>query len=203
VDANSQTYGQTYSQSYGTAAAPVADSSSSYQIELFAPESSTHAASTYSAPSYTTSSAKTHQVAKGETLYRISKLYGVSIADIQAENGLTSTSLSIGQSVRIPGAIIESVNTVSRPIYANTTSGSSYISNHVVEPVPVWNSTGIQTSIASEAVYAVLPKDTLYKISRFTCVGVKDLIARNGISNPDALKPGDHLTLPAGHCLNR
>jgi len=48
-----------------------------------------------------------------------------------------------------------------------------------------------------------LPKDTLYKISRFTCVDVKDIISRNGISNPDDLSPGDMLTLPAGHCLTR
>jgi len=61
----------------------------------------------------------------------------------------------------------------------------------------------IETSISSEKTYAVLPKDTLYKISRFTCVDVKDIIARNGISNPDSLSPGDKITLPAGHCLSR
>jgi len=199
----------TYStQTYETTTAPVADANSSYQIELFAPETPTYtaAAPTYTAPTYSTSSAKTHTVSKGETLYRISKLYNVSIPDIQAENGMSGTTLSVGQHIRIPGVIVESANTYAQPIYANTTSSTSntsYINNRVVEPTPVWRSSGIETTISSEATYAVLPKDTLYKISRFTCVGVKEIISRNGISNPNDLTPGQRLTLPAGHCLSR
>jgi len=197
---------------------PVANRDSNYQIELFAPETPTYSASTYaaptyaaptySAPTYTTSSAKTHTVSKGETLYRISKLYGVSIPDIQAENAMSGTTLSVGQHIRIPGVIVESANTVSQPIYANTESNltprrSTNITRRVVEPAPVWQSSGIETSIASEAIYAVLPKDTLYSISRRTCTAVSEIISRNGIANPNALKPGQRLTLPAGHCLPR
>lgn len=188
------------SQAYGATTTTTNERSPSYQMELFAPEASTYAATTYS-PSYTSSAAKTHRVAKGETLYSISKLYGVSIPAIQAENGMNSIDLSIDQSVRIPNVITQSANTVSQPIYANSTRGNSYITNHVVEPVPVWQSTGIETSISSERVYGVLKKDTLSSISRRTCVSVKDIIARNGITNPDHLSPGDRLTLPVGHCL--
>jgi len=199
-----------------------ADRDSSYQIELFAPETPTYSESTYTstasaAPTYApaTTGLRTHKVSKGETLYRISKLYGVSIADIQAENGMSDTTLSVGQRVNIPGVILHSDNTVSQPIYANTAPvtqpqpqvqtprRSTNITRRVVEPAPVWTSSGIETSIASEAVYAVLPKDTLYSISRRTCVGVSDIISRNDISNPNTLQPGQRLTLPAGHCLSR
>jgi len=198
-------------QTYSLSSAPVESRDSNYQIELFAPETPTYSASTYAAPttSYSTSPAKTHRVSKGETLYRISKLYGVSIADIQAENAMTNTTLSVGQTVRIPGAVVESAYNISRPIYANSTNSAStaastsYNTNRVVEPVPVWQSSGIETSIASEAVYGVLKKDTLYSISRRSCVSVKDIIARNGITNPNVLTPGQYLTLPAGHCLAR
>ncbi len=198
-------------QTYSLSSAPVESRDSNYQIELFAPETPTYSASTYAAPttSYSTSSAKTHRVSKGETLYRISKLYGVSIADIQAENAMTNTTLSVGQTVRIPGAVVESAYNTSRPIYANSTNSvstaasTSYNTTRVVEPVPVWQSSGIETSIASEAVYGVLKKDTLYSISRRSCVSVKDIIARNGITNPNVLTPGQYLTLPAGHCLAR
>lgn len=198
-------------QTYSLSSTPVESRDSNYQIELFAPETPTYSASTYAAPttSYSTSSAKTHRVSKGETLYRISKLYGVSIADIQAENAMTNTTLSVGQTVRIPGAVVESAYNTSRPIYANSTNSAStaastsYNTTRVVEPVPVWQSSGIETSIASEAVYGVLKKDTLYSISRRSCVSVKDIIARNGITNPNVLTPGQYLTLPAGHCLAR
>jgi len=199
----SQEYVTPSSQSYENIVAPVAENSSNYQVELFAPETPSNIVSTYSGSTYASPSAKTHTVAKGETLYRISKLYNVSIPAIQSENAMSGTALSIGQRIRIPGVIVESTNTVSQPIYANSTSQTSYITNHVIEPVPVWNSSGIETSIATEAVYGVLKKDTLYSISRLTCVSVKDIISRNGITNPDHIKPGDSLTLPAGHCLTR
>ena len=212
IDSNSAPNNTT---TYSSAPAPVVTSGSNYQIELFAPETPTYSAETVVAPLYSTptvaaptystssSAATTHTVSKGETLYRISKQYGVTVPDLKAENAISGTTLSVGQQLRIPGVIVQSANTVAQPIYANTTSSSSYISNHVVEPVPVWNSSGVATSVASEAVYAVLAKDTLYKISRFTCVDVKDIISRNDIRNPNALTPGQRLTLPAGHCLNR
>lgn len=176
----------------------VAETAPSYQIELFAPEST----STYTAP---TSSFKSHTVSKGDTLYNISKRYDTSVSVIQAENGLSGTALSIGQQIRIPGVIVESINTVTQPIFASTPSYESYVTRRVVEPTPlVSTSQGFeQAAASSEAVYAVLPKDTLYSISRRTCVGVKDIISRNGIDNPNTLTPGQRITLPAGHCLTR
>ena len=195
IDSGSTTYGSTHNS--------VSNTSPSYQMELFAPETPSYSVSTPAAATYTTSAAKLHTVSKGQTLYSISKLYGVSIPAIQAENGITSTVLSIGQDIRIPGTTVQS-STVGHPIYA--TAPKSYNSGTrriVVEPTPSWNSSGIETSIASEAIYAVLPKDTLYAISRRTCVGVNDIISRNAISNPNSLTPGQELTLPAGHCLAR
>ena len=179
---------------YVPAATTVVEASPSYQIELFAPE----------APStYASSSTKSHTVSKGDTLYSISKRYDVSIPAIQSANGMSSTALSIGQRISIPGVVVESVNTYAQPIYASAPTQDSYVTRRVVEPVEQIQSPRIETSVASEAVYAVLPKDTLYSISRRTCVGVKDIISRNAISNPNALTPGQRITLPAGHCLSR
>jgi lipoprotein NlpD len=45
-----------------------------------------------------------HTVRKGETLWRISRAYGVSIAEITEANGLTSYDLAVGQRLLIPGA---------------------------------------------------------------------------------------------------
>lgn len=205
-------YVSSNTQTYDAPSTQIVEQDSNYQIELFAPEAPTYtAATTYEAPTSLVSSAKTHTVSKGETLYRISKLYDVSISDIQAENAITGTTLSVGQNIRIPGVVVEAANEIAQPIYANTPSiqpsaqpsAQIYTRRHVVEPVPVWNSSGIETSVATEAVYGVLKKDTLYSISRRTCVSVKDIISRNGITNPDRLTPGDYLTLPAGHCLKR
>lgn len=45
----------------------------------------------------------THTVRKGDTLYKIAKRYkGVTVADIQKANGLSSTALQVGQKLKIP-----------------------------------------------------------------------------------------------------
>ena len=176
-----------------TVSSTVSTTSPSYQIELFAPEANVQ----------TVSSTKMHTVSKGDTLYNISKRYDTSVEAIQTENGMFGTTLSIGQRIRIPGMIVESINTVSRPIYAAAPAQESYITRRVVEPAPVMDAPEIEYVSAAEAIYAVLPKDTLYSISRRTCVGVKEIIARNRISNPNALTPGQRITLPVGHCVSR
>lgn len=175
------------------------DSAPSYQIELFAPETSS-ASTPYTT---TTSSSKTHTVSKGDTLYNISKRYDTSVRSIQAENGISGTELSIGQRIRIPGVIVESINVVSQPIYASAPTRDGYVTRRIVEPAPFIETSRVDSVVSSEAIYAVLPKDTLYSISRRTCVGVNDIISRNGISNPNDLQPGQRITLPVGHCLSR
>lgn len=48
-------------------------------------------------------SARTHRVAKGETLYRIARTYGLSVAELSAANGLTDPrGLAVGQELLIP-----------------------------------------------------------------------------------------------------
>jgi len=173
-------------------------SSPSYQIELFAPDTPA------TTSSVTTSSAKMHTVSKGDTLYNISKRYDTSVGAIQQENALSGTTLSIGQRIRIPGVIVESISAVSQPIYASAPSRDGYVTRRIVEPTSHSYAPSFeQATNASETVYAVLPKDTLYSISRRTCVGVSDIISRNAITNPNSLQPGQRITLPVGHCLTR
>ncbi len=183
---------------YENAATTYVETAPSYQIDLFEPQSYDTTSSTS-----TLSATKTHTVSKGDTLYNISKRYDTSVQSIQAENGMSGTSLSIGQRIRIPGVIVESINSVSQPIYATAPIQDSYVTRRIVQPTPYIEEAQIENVAASEAIYAVLPKDTLYSISRRTCVGVNDIIAKNGISDPNTLKPGQRLALPSGHCLYR
>lgn len=45
-----------------------------------------------------------HTVHKGETLWRISRTYGVSVTEITEANGLSSYDIRVGQKLLIPGA---------------------------------------------------------------------------------------------------
>ena len=181
-----------------TSSAPVA--AGSYEIELFAPEAvaledtvvyaETTPITSFSQPADTTA----HTVTKGDTLYNISKRYAVTVDAIQSANGLYGNTIGLGQILTIPSSTtIISENTYVAPLtLASTTSPAPVTLVRNVEPIPG----------QSSGVYAVLPKDTLYSISRRACVKVADLIATNGISNPNALQPGQRLTMPTGHCLN-
>ena len=187
--------GISYAATQGSVSASPVDTS--YEIELFAdPVSAAPSASyaettpltSYSAPAATTA----HTVIKGDTLYNISKRYAVTINEIQTVNNLTGNAIGIGQVLTIPSATtIISENTWVQPVtMASTSAPVTLVRN--VEPIAGQNA----------GVYAVLPKDTLYSISRRACVKVADLISVNGISNPNALQPGQRLTMPQGHCLN-
>jgi len=54
-----------------------------------------------SPPAPTESSLNYHTVVKGDTLFNVSKRYGVTIASLKALNGLTTDSIQIGQRLRI------------------------------------------------------------------------------------------------------
>ncbi|MCC7201402.1 MAG: C40 family peptidase [Nitrospirae bacterium] len=43
----------------------------------------------------------THKVKKGDTLYRISKIYGVTVSDVRKLNNLSGSALKIGQKLKV------------------------------------------------------------------------------------------------------
>ena len=169
-----------------------------YSIQLFEGEASalndtTVYAETTPITSFENSySSAAHTVTKGDTLYNISKRYAVSLDSLKSTNALSGNVISLGQVLTIPGG----TRTVSQSAYSApvTTTWSNSAASVVTAFEP--------TRAASSGVYAVLPKDTLYSISRRACVKVGDVIAVNGIVDPTALRPGQRLTMPSGHCLN-
>jgi len=172
--------------------------SQSVEIELFAPQSRPY----QTAPIETVSATRTHVVVKGDTLYNISKRFDTTVTELKTANGLSSNALALGQVLSIPGqvtTVTSGQNTyVAQPIFASAPIQEGYVTRRVVEPVQPVLAT---RSTSAGSVYAVLPKDTLYSISRRACVSVSDLISQNNIAQPNALTPGQRLTLPSGHCL--
>lgn len=181
---------QSTTETYVNTSQSTVSNAGTYEIELFAeplPAETTTSAAVTSSQVITT-----HKVVKGDTLYNISKRYNVTVDALQNYNGLYGNTIGLGQVLTIPSSTtIISENTYVAPVtMASTTLPVTRVRN--VEPIPGHSS----------GIYAVLPKDTLYSISRRACVKVADLISVNGISNPNTLQPGQRLTMPAGHCLN-
>lgn len=76
-------------------------------------------------------SASTHVVKTGETLFSISRQYNVNVEDIKKLNGLTSNELSIGQTLKISVAAAQ-VNKEVTPVVNKT---EEVVKKEVIAPV--------------------------------------------------------------------
>ena len=50
-------------------------------------------------------------VQKGDTLYGISRQFGIPVETIKRENNLTNNTISVGQELKIPTSIVTSIYT--------------------------------------------------------------------------------------------
>ena len=96
-------------------------------------------------------------VSPGETIYRISTSYGVSISELLEINPTLENGLKVGQVLLIPF----------RPTLQHKEQGATEI--HV------------QNNESSEVVHTVQPGETLYSLSRKYKVSVGDLLKWNGM----------------------
>jgi len=105
-----------------------------------------------------------HIVAKKETLYSISKRYGISVADVKAWNGMSSNTLTIGQTLK-----------VSAPASSTT---SPVITSKGTEVI-----TAPTTTARAAVIHTVKKNETLYSISKKHNVTIDALKSYNGLSN--------------------
>jgi LysM repeat protein len=115
-----------------------------------------------------------HKVEKGNTLYSLSKMYSIKVKDLLAENPQLEEGLKIDQVIRIP------VKKVDKKI------------------------TGGNAPVIQEGhlIHEVLPKETLYALSKRYGVSVADLQELNP-ELKDGLKIGMELKIPPPKELER
>ncbi|MGJ8559804.1 MAG: LysM peptidoglycan-binding domain-containing protein [Litorimonas sp.] len=135
-----------------------------------------------------------HTVIKKDTLYNISKRYGVTVPDLQQANQLNGSAIQLGQDLLIP---------IQKQVVAATTPNLRTVTRPAqIDPVGE-----AETKLAADPGqrklkgYAVLSGDTLTAISNRTCVSTEQLIKDNDLTTPDELNAGLMLSLPEDHCL--
>jgi LysM repeat protein len=117
-----------------------------------------------------TGNGSTHTVAAKETMYSISKLYGVSIEDIRQWNSLKDNSISIGQTL-----IIRKSNTGSSPVIQTN--------------VP-------DVNVSKNGIHTVAAKETMFSISRQYGISVQQLKDWNKLEGND-ISIGQQLSVSA------
>ena len=120
-----------------------------------------------------------HTIKAGETLYQLTKKYGVSANRICLANpGLTSKAFRIGQVILIPSKI--------------KTAG-----NEVAQTVPVEEKKAEPQKPKFRDMHKIKRKETVYSISRMYGLTEEELIAANPeIKNKKKLKKGKFLVIP-------
>ncbi len=115
-------------------------------------------------------SSGTYRIRRGDTLWDISRRYGVSVERLMSLNGLSRNQvLSIGQVLRL------------RPA-----PGSAVVAS--TEP----------RDSGGTMIYRVRRGDTLWKISRKFGTDLKVLLQANNLERGHLIHPGDRLVIPGG-----
>lgn len=109
-----------------------------------------------------------HIVQAGDTLFRLSLIYGVSVEEIAAANGLSDVdTLEVGQELTIPLPGEVTVEATATP-----------------EPS------------TEEQVHIVQPGDNLFRIGLRYGFTVSELADYNGIANPNQIEVGQEIRIP-------
>ncbi|MXY98704.1 MAG: LysM peptidoglycan-binding domain-containing protein [Gemmatimonadetes bacterium] len=134
-------------------------------------------------PDPATHQAISYRIRRGDTLARISRRYGVSMANLQDWNKLNN-----------PGDIIAGRSlTIYVPRPSGTAGGGS---TQTGTPGTAGSNRGGTGAVASGAIiYTVKPGDTLWDIARAHNVTVSALRRTNGLGRRTAIHPGDRLRI--------
>ncbi len=127
------------------------------------------------ASSKTASVAGTYVVKKGDILTRIAYRHKTTVAAIMKENNLRNDRISIGQKLRIPGAVAApapSSTSSGRPLMAKKAAPAKSSSKHIVKK-----------------------GETFYSIARQHNVSVQSLVAANPKVRPTSLNVGHNLVV--------
>lgn len=132
----------------------------------------------------TSSGASTNYTVKmGDTLTKIAREHGVTVAAIKSANGMKSDLITGGQTLKIPGGGNSKGNTVASNDTAPTGSGSSDIDN-LLRPNEEYG------------VYTVEKGDTLYSLARDFFTTQDEIQRLNRMGDSTTLRPGQDLVVP-------
>lgn len=128
----------------------------------------------------------THQVARGETLSRIARQYGVSVQDIKMANRMRSNYLRTGQRLVIPTAMMRE-----RPAAAARSTRASTNARGTTRSTAARGATS-----TTRRVHVVRQGESAWSISQRFNVPLDRLLAANNLSRRSTLRPGQTVRIP-------
>lgn len=127
---------------------------------------------------------KTHVARKGDTLPKIARRYGVSVASLASANSLTTRSrVARGQEIMVP-----------EKAAARSAKGKKSVTKTAATRSAGSPAGSKKTAPAKS--YKVKNGDTLYQIALRHGTTVAEILAVNGLGGSGLIKPGDRLKIP-------
>ena len=156
-------------------------------------------------PSNTTTETNTYTVKSGDTLYAIANKYNTTVDAIKALNNLSSNTLSIGQTLKIPSSTISNATTYTvksgDTLYAiankyNTTVDAiKNLNNLTSNTLSIGQTLKIPNNTSNNITYTVKKGDSLYSIAQEFGTTVSAITDLNNLSTT-VLMVGQKLLLP-------
>ena len=150
---------------------------------------------------------QTYIVQMGDTLYGISKQFGVTVEEIKLENDLSNNTISIGQTLKIPTLETTALYVVKRGDTLYTIASRYRVSVLELQRINNLNSTSLsigqqlripingEENVDNYVIYTVKVGDTLYNIAKKYRVSVDNIIKENSL-NSNLLSIGQKLRIP-------
>ena len=136
-----------------------------------------------------------HVVKPGETLSGIAAQYGLTVDQLAGSNGITDPDrLTTGQALKLPAAPAQTA--AAAPGAVPPAQSSSQPASQPPAQASAKPTGNAPTAAIGE--YVVQPGDTLSGIAKAVGVTLKALLDANELTDPDRLKAGQKLTVPAG-----
>lgn len=139
-----------------------------------------------------------HTVQDKETLYSIAKLYGLSVTDLQAANGLKGTTINKGDVLKVPNPATYTVKP-KETLYAIATRFGVSVKDlktlNALKSDAINGGDVLKIPSAAAVKHTVTSKDTLYSIAKRYGVSVAAIQKANGLSGA-TIHAGDVLTIP-------
>lgn len=141
-----------------------------------------------------------HDVARGETLSRIARRYGVSVADIQSANHLRGTRIGRGQRLVIPtsGSRLQRANGTAARTSSRTSTTRSSASRSATSRPPASGRTSTSARPATtRRMHVVREGETLGGIAERFNVPLSSLLRANNMTSRSTIRPGQSIRIPS------
>lgn len=141
-----------------------------------------------------------HTVKKGDTLYGLSKRYGVTVKEIQTLNNLSGSKLSIGQELKIKPE--ETKPKTEKKITPKVTAKTEKTTKPAPDTPAVTTAASeeidaqILANLPDEYYHMVLPKENLYRIAKNAGIKLNELLKYNNFEDENVvIHPGQKLII--------